>query len=118
MIDDGDTIEALKAVAHPLRMRILRALADAERSVGEIDEAAAIGQPALSQQLAVLRKAGVVTTRREAKLVFYRLDRSRFSTMATFLVDLAGAASAGTSPRELPMEEKAPSSVASFARLG
>ena len=66
-------IEELKAIAHPLRLRILEVLREGERNVGEIEEVAQIGQPALSQQLGVLRKAGLVETRKEAKLVYYSL---------------------------------------------
>jgi len=64
-------IDELKALAHPLRFRILEVLRNGERNVGEIEEASGIGQPALSQQLGVLRKAGLVETRKDAKLVFY-----------------------------------------------
>ncbi len=67
-------IESLKAIAHPVRFAILSALAGAERNVGEIEKITGVGQPALSQQLAVLRKAGLVSARREAKLVFYRCE--------------------------------------------
>lgn len=67
-------IEGLKALAHPLRYRILAALSEGERNVGEIEEACGIGQPALSQQLAVLRQAGLVDHRRDARLVYYSLD--------------------------------------------
>ncbi len=74
---DEQMIEALRALAHPVRLRIMQALSGTERNVGEIDEAAEIGQPTLSQQLAVLRKTDLVTTRREAKLVYYRIDEAR-----------------------------------------
>lgn len=64
-------IDRLKAVAHPLRFAILTALAGKELNVGEIETETGIGQPTLSQQLSVLRNAGLVDSRREAKLVFY-----------------------------------------------
>src|SRR3546814_5446501 len=73
---DEELVDALKALAHPVRLRIMRALTGAERNVGEIDEAAQVGQPTLSQQLAVLRNAGLVKTRKDAKLVYYRIDDS------------------------------------------
>src|SRR3546814_3783312 len=73
---DEELVEALKALSHPVRLRIMRALTGAERNVGEIDEAAQVGQPTLSQQLAVLRNAGLVKTRQDAKLVYYRIDDS------------------------------------------
>lgn len=66
--------EKLKVFAQPQRLMILSALlAHDELSVSAIDEATGIGQPALSQQLAELRKASLVETRREAKQIHYRL---------------------------------------------
>lgn len=65
--------ERLKTYAQPQRLMILSRLIDGEQTVSEIDEATGIGQPALSQQLAELRRVAVVKTRREAKKVFYRL---------------------------------------------
>jgi DNA-binding transcriptional ArsR family regulator len=65
--------ERLKIYAQPQRLMILSRLIDGEHTVSEIDEATGIGQPALSQQLAELRRAAVVKTRREAKQVYYRL---------------------------------------------
>ncbi|HCJ22226.1 MAG TPA: transcriptional regulator, partial [Erythrobacter sp.] len=76
-MNDDDLVAALKAVAHPVRLRILQTLSGAERNVGEIDDAAEIGQPTLSQQLAVLRGAGLVATRKDAKLVYYRIDETK-----------------------------------------
>jgi len=70
---DGAT-EKLRAFAQPQRLMVLSLLLSrGEQSVSAIDEATGVGQPALSQQLAELRKAGMVTTRKEAKLVYYSL---------------------------------------------
>jgi len=66
-------IDLLKAIAHPLRHAILRTIASGVTNVGEIETATGIGQPTLSQQLSVLRAAGLVVSRREAKLVFYSI---------------------------------------------
>lgn len=65
--------ERLKVYAQPQRLMILTALLDGERNVGEIEAATGIGQPALSQQLAELRRAGAVSARRQSRLVLYRL---------------------------------------------
>ena len=65
--------DKLRKFAQPQRLMILSLLLDGERSVTEIDLATRIGQPALSQQLAELRKAELVTTRRQAKQVYYSL---------------------------------------------
>lgn len=65
--------EKLRKFAQPLRLMILSLLLEGEKSVTEIDVATGIGQPALSQQLAELRKAELVITRRQAKQVYYSL---------------------------------------------
>ena len=65
--------EKLKVFAQPLRLMILSCLLRGERSVGDIATATGIGQPTLSQQLAELRRASLVRTRKEAKLVWYAL---------------------------------------------
>ena len=105
-------IEELRAAAHPVRLRILDLLKGGELNVGEIETASGIGQPTLSQQLAILRKAGLVETRKEAKLVFYRRDESRLAALAKRLM-AEGAESAGNASRE-----RWPSAgAANFARL-
>lgn len=110
---EDELVEALKAVAHPVRLRILQTLAGAERNVGEIDEAARIGQPSLSQQLAVLRNAGLVTTRKQAKLVFYRIAEGKLAAMSEVLGGFAGT------QVERPRTSRPPvAGAANFARLG
>ena len=66
-------VEKLRSYAQPQRLMILSHLQAGEMTVSEIDSATTIGQPALSQQLGELRRAGLVATRRAAKQVFYRL---------------------------------------------
>ena len=111
-MNDEDLVEGMKALAHPLRLRIMQSLEGKERNVGQIEEAAAIGQPALSQQLAVLRNAGLVKTRKEAKLVYYRIDESRLSGLVEAMQALGGRSrqQADTSRRPAP-------GVANFARM-
>lgn len=65
--------ERLRIYAQPQRLMILSFLATGEHTVSEIEAATGITQPALSQQLAELRRADVVAARREAKSVYYRL---------------------------------------------
>lgn len=111
---DDNLLDALKAIAHPSRLRILQALAKGETNVSEIEEVTEIGQPTLSQQLAILRKAGLVETRRQAKLVYYSLD-------AQAMGNVSRALSALTPPSALPQledgERKPAAGVANFARL-
>src|SRR3954452_16882060 len=63
--------ELFRALAHPARVRVLEVLADGERSVRELQGLVGSELSHLSQQLAVLRSAGLVTTRRERSSVLY-----------------------------------------------
>jgi DNA-binding transcriptional ArsR family regulator len=69
----GKAADKLKAYAQPQRLMILSCLLRGERTVGEIDAATGIGQPALSQQLAELRRNDLVKTRRASKQIWYDL---------------------------------------------
>ena len=111
---EDDLIEALKALAHPLRLRILAALAAGERNVGEIEQVTGIGQPGLSQQLGVLRKAGLVDTRKEAKLVFYSIAGEQIGAVTAALAALAPGLAVAPDP--IPLRTPAPG-VANFARM-
>ena len=63
----------LKALANPDRLLVLCHLVGHERNVGELELQLGIVQPTLSQQLAVLRREGLVSTRRAGKQVYYRI---------------------------------------------
>ena len=65
--------EVLKAVAHPLRLLIVEALQNGERSVGDIMDALGEKQAVTSQQLNLMRDRGVLASRREGAKVFYRI---------------------------------------------
>ena len=60
-----------RALAHPVRIQILELLVKSERSVQELQEALGLGQPVVSQQLAVLRSNNIVTGRKEGVSVRY-----------------------------------------------
>lgn len=77
--------ELFRALAHPARVRALEVLSEGERSVGELAGEVGVEAAHLSQQLGVLRRAGLVTTRREGSTVFY-------SIKGPLLVDLLQAA--------------------------
>ena len=63
--------ELFKAMASPARVRVLELLAEGERSVGEMQPFVGLEQSHLSQQLGVLRRAGLVVSRKEGSQVFY-----------------------------------------------
>lgn len=65
--------ELFKALGHPARIRVLEVLSEGEHSVGEIQPLVGIESSHLSQQLGVLRRAGLVTTRKDGASVIYSL---------------------------------------------
>lgn len=66
-----------RALADPKRLCVVEVLASGERSVSELSREAACQIPNMSQHLAVLRSAGLVTTRRDGSTVYYRLADAR-----------------------------------------
>jgi DNA-binding transcriptional ArsR family regulator len=62
-----------RALADPKRLCVVERLAGGERSVSDLSRDVGCQVPNMSQHLAVLRSAGIVATRREGSMVFYRL---------------------------------------------
>ena len=62
-----------RALAHPVRIRILEILVRGGRTVQELQEALTLDQPIVSQQLAVLRNQGIVASRKQGLSVRYAL---------------------------------------------
>lgn len=71
----------LKAMAHPSRLLICCQLREGEMSVGHMESTLGIRQPNLSRELARLRDDGIVATRRESRVVFYRLHHERAESL-------------------------------------
>ena len=65
--------EFFKTLGHPARIRVLELLSERERSVGDMLPEVGVEATSLSQQLAVLRRAGLVTFRKEGSTVHYSL---------------------------------------------
>lgn len=65
--------EFFKTLGHPARIRVLELLAERDHAVGEMLPEVGIEAANLSQHLAVLRRAGLVTTRKEGSSVIYSL---------------------------------------------
>lgn len=70
----ADAAELLKKMSNPHRLLILCSLMNDELSVSELNERIDLSQSALSQHLASLRQANLVTTRKEKQTVLYRLN--------------------------------------------
>ena len=69
--------EVFNALAHPVRLEILELLRDGEACVCHLEAHLGYRQPYISQQIMVLKKAGLVSERREGTYVFYRLADRR-----------------------------------------
>lgn len=71
-----EAAEMMRAIAHPIRLRILEILQRlGEANVTALCDETGAAQPVVSQQLSRLRHSGVLATRREGALVFYRVAR-------------------------------------------
>ena len=113
--------EKLKVYAQPQRLMILSCLLRGERNVAEIGEATGIAQPTLSQQLAELRRAELVSTRKEAKQVWYALADESVGICVQSMEGVFG----GSEPTTLSPQAKKPAvatlrpviGAARFARL-
>lgn len=68
---------ALRALAHPVRLKILDLLRDGEECVCRLAPRAGVTESNLSQLLAVLRVAGIVESRREGHSIYYRVRDPR-----------------------------------------
>jgi DNA-binding transcriptional ArsR family regulator len=111
--------EAMRALGHETRLRLVDTIhSEGEKSVGELEALTGIGQPGLSQQLAILRKAELVTTRRAAKQVYYSVAAEALETVARFLGGLANLSPGETaSGTDRPTPRPARGSAAMFAKI-
>jgi len=80
-------VEALKALAHLTRLQVFFFLVRARREVpaGEIQEAVRVPGPTLSHHLDLLRRAGLIQSRREERYVYYSVRREMVSELVRLL---------------------------------
>ena len=78
----------LDAISNARRRQILRLVWERELSAGDIAEQFDVSWPAISQNIAVLRKAGLVTERREANRRFYRADQQALGSLRPALQEM------------------------------
>jgi DNA-binding transcriptional ArsR family regulator len=86
--DSARAAAFLKAVANANRLMVLCELKDGERSVSSLERVVPLSQSALSQHLAKLRTAGLVSTRREAQTIYYALADARIARLIEVLAEL------------------------------
>ncbi|MEA1964771.1 MAG: metalloregulator ArsR/SmtB family transcription factor [Candidatus Aerophobetes bacterium] len=78
--DDFEQIaECLKALAHPMRIKILEELGKGSRCVNDLSEIIGLSQPNLSQHLGLLKNRGWVKRERKAVYVYYSLSEEGIS---------------------------------------
>ncbi len=78
----------LEAISNPRRREILRLVWDRELPAGDIAARFDVTWPAISQNLAVLRKAGLVVERRDANRRLYRADRAALGSLRAVLEEM------------------------------
>jgi ArsR family transcriptional regulator len=84
-----DEVAALKALAHPVRLGIVRRLAaEPEICACDFTEVFAVSQPTISAHLKALREAGVVRTRRDGTTICYSLVPQTIAMLHDLLADL------------------------------
>ena len=92
LIDKDEHIEqasrAMKAMSHPLRLKILCVLGDQEVSVQDIVDQVGTTQSNISQHLAILRDKGVLRTRKDANRVYYRVGDTRTLRLISLMRDV------------------------------
>lgn len=112
--------EFLKVYTQPQRLLILDTLLRGERAVSDIENETGVTQPTLSQQLATLRRAGVIVARRASRAIFYALASDAETRRVRLLLGVANDASLPADTPSPFLDAVSPprrDSGASFARV-
>lgn len=90
----------LRALADPIRLRVIEALADGERCVCELTASLELAQSRLSFHLRVMREAGLISGRQQGRWMYYRLEPDALPLLRDWLAGLASrCASPSVQPR-------------------
>lgn len=113
-----EVAELLRIIATPTRLLLLCQIAQGEPSVAELERDLGLRQPALSQQLAELRRHGLVSTRRASRSIHYAIADDRVRTLlgALHAIFCGGAAGLQTVQAVAP-PSPAGAQAAGFARV-
>ncbi|MFF7988761.1 DUF5937 family protein [Kitasatospora xanthocidica] len=79
--------QRLEALAHPVRLRLARTMARGPHTTGELASAWELSAPEVSRHLAVLRKAGLLTTQRRGRYMLYQLDLAGSARLGSDLLE-------------------------------
>jgi ArsR family transcriptional regulator, virulence genes transcriptional regulator len=81
----------LRALNHKLRQQVIKTIYESKKlTVTELYVKLRLEQSVASQHLAILRKAGIVSTRRDGKFIFYTINFSRIEAINEFVKSLVG----------------------------
>ena len=81
----ADVSNVMRVLSHPGRLMVLCHLAEGEKSVGDLARSLGMRDAAMSQQLSLLRRDGLVDTRRDGHTIFYALARQDVKHLLAFL---------------------------------
>lgn len=82
--------QAFKAIADPTRREILRMLRAQEMTAGELADRFDMTKPSMSHHFAVLKSAGLITSRREGQTIWYALNTTVVEDVLAWAVELVG----------------------------
>ena len=89
ILDKCDEVSAiLKALSHPVRLKVLCHIMDEEKTVNELTEFCEISQSAMSQFLARMKSEGVLTSRRESTFIYYQLADPKLKKLLKAVKDI------------------------------
>ena len=86
--DIKQAAQSIKAIAHPLRLKILCVLSEQEMIVQDIVAHVGTSQSNISQHLAILRDKGILVARKDANRVFYRIGDTRTLKLVGMMRDV------------------------------
>ncbi|WDF38945.1 metalloregulator ArsR/SmtB family transcription factor [Streptomyces sp. T12] len=102
--------EFFKTLGHPVRIRVLELLSEREHAVAEMLPEVGIEPAHLSQQLAVLRRANLVKTRKEGSTVYYSLTSSQVAELLRVARTILSGVLAGQADLQAAQGEERPPS--------
>ncbi|KFI06597.1 autorepressor SdpR family transcription factor [Massilia sp. BSC265] len=88
----GPLNDVFKAIADPTRREILRLLRHEEMSAGDVAARFDMTKPTMSHHFAVLKAAGLITSRREGQTIWYALDTTVLEDVLAWSMDMARGA--------------------------
>jgi len=89
--EDRELADAFKALAHPVRVALLRQILCGEPCVSELQHSVGQSQPSISQHLGVLRDRGLIIPQRQGNKTCYRPSDKRLSTLLDLAEEIVNA---------------------------